>query len=81
MKEIKGLGERLFGLDQLMRDAKNIVRQQGELAQSFLNVSTTFIFESSLYIFPYRFRIKAEPTTPKTHQFYRICVYLIKNNW
>lgn len=39
MKEIKGLGERLFGLDQLMRDAKTVVRQQGELAQAFLNVS------------------------------------------
>lgn len=39
MKEVKGLGERLFGLDQLLRDAKNLVKQQGELAQAFLNVS------------------------------------------
>lgn len=47
MKEIKGLGERLFGLDQLMRDAKTVVRQQGELAQAFLNVSTLLLIQSS----------------------------------
>lgn len=40
MKEIKGLGERLFGLDQLMREAKVHVRQQGELATAFSNVSS-----------------------------------------
>lgn len=42
MKDIKGLGERLFGLDHLMRDAKDTVRQQAELAQAFLNVSSLF---------------------------------------
>lgn len=43
MKEIKGLGERLFGLDQLMRDAKKVVQQQGDIAQAFLNVSNIFL--------------------------------------
>ncbi|XP_067001491.2 RB1-inducible coiled-coil protein 1 isoform X3 [Anabrus simplex] len=36
MKEIKGLGERLFGLEQLMFEAKRIVQEQGDLAQAFL---------------------------------------------
>lgn len=37
MKEVKGLGERLFGLETLMREAKKYVKQQAELAQSFAN--------------------------------------------
>ncbi|XP_018336632.1 RB1-inducible coiled-coil protein 1 isoform X2 [Agrilus planipennis] len=36
MKEVKGLGDRLFGLDQLMCEAKRIVQAQADLAQSFL---------------------------------------------
>ncbi|XP_018567229.1 RB1-inducible coiled-coil protein 1 isoform X2 [Anoplophora glabripennis] len=36
MKEVKGLGERLFGLETLMREAKKYVQQQADLAQSFL---------------------------------------------
>ncbi|XP_011684925.1 PREDICTED: RB1-inducible coiled-coil protein 1 isoform X2 [Wasmannia auropunctata] len=36
MKEIKGLGERLFALEQLMVQTKRIVHEQGELAQGFL---------------------------------------------
>lgn len=39
MKEVKGLGERLFGLETLMREAKKYVQQQADLAQSFLKVS------------------------------------------
>ncbi|CAH1183184.1 unnamed protein product [Phaedon cochleariae] len=35
MKEVKGLGERLSGLETLMREAKRFVQQQAELAQSF----------------------------------------------
>ncbi|XP_044020497.1 RB1-inducible coiled-coil protein 1 isoform X2 [Aphidius gifuensis] len=35
LKEIKGLGERLFGLEQLMSQAKRLVQDQGELAQGF----------------------------------------------
>lgn len=35
MKEIKGLEERLCGLDRLMYDAKKIVQDQSELSQSF----------------------------------------------
>nr|XP_012151184.1 PREDICTED: RB1-inducible coiled-coil protein 1 isoform X3 [Megachile rotundata] len=36
MKEIKGLGERLFALEQLMVQTKKLVHEQGELAQGFL---------------------------------------------
>ncbi|KAF3420679.1 hypothetical protein E2986_02240 [Frieseomelitta varia] len=36
MKEIKGLGERLFALEQLMTQMKRLVHEQGELAQGFL---------------------------------------------
>ncbi|KAL0119773.1 hypothetical protein PUN28_007898 [Cardiocondyla obscurior] len=36
MKEIKGLGERLFALEQLMVQNKKLVHEQGELAQGFL---------------------------------------------
>lgn len=36
MKEIKGLGERLFALEQLMAQTKKLVLDQGELAQGFL---------------------------------------------
>lgn len=38
MKEVKGLGERLSGLETLMREARKFVSQQGDLAQSFQNV-------------------------------------------
>lgn len=37
MKEIKGLEERLFGLEKLMVDAKKVVDEQGQLASSFQN--------------------------------------------
>nr|CAD7257996.1 unnamed protein product [Timema shepardi] len=40
MKEIKGLEERLFGLEQLMFETKTIVQEQGDLAQSFLQNQT-----------------------------------------
>ncbi|XP_029160283.1 RB1-inducible coiled-coil protein 1 isoform X2 [Nylanderia fulva] len=36
MKEIKGLGERLYALEQLMAQTKKLVHEQGELAQGFL---------------------------------------------
>lgn len=36
MKEIKGLGERLFALEQLMVQSKKLVHEQGELAQGFM---------------------------------------------
>ncbi|XP_012255239.2 RB1-inducible coiled-coil protein 1 isoform X2 [Athalia rosae] len=36
MKEIKGLGERLFGLEQLMFEAKKLVQEQADLAQALL---------------------------------------------
>ncbi|XP_036148269.1 RB1-inducible coiled-coil protein 1 isoform X1 [Monomorium pharaonis] len=40
MKEIKGLGERLFALEQLMVQTKRLVHEQGELAQGFLQNQT-----------------------------------------
>ncbi|XP_044742311.1 RB1-inducible coiled-coil protein 1 isoform X2 [Chrysoperla carnea] len=36
LKEISGLGDRLFGLEQLMCDAKRLVDEQADLAHSFL---------------------------------------------
>jgi len=36
MKEIKGLEERLFGLDQLLIESRKIVQEQLELSQAFL---------------------------------------------
>ena len=36
MKEIKGLEERLFGLDQLLIESKKLVQEQYELSQAFL---------------------------------------------
>ncbi|CAH1965747.1 unnamed protein product [Acanthoscelides obtectus] len=37
MKEVKGLGERLFGLENLIVKIKMLVKSQSELAQSFVN--------------------------------------------
>lgn len=37
LKEIKGLEERLFGLEKLMVDAKKVVDEQSQLASSFQN--------------------------------------------
>ena len=36
MKEIRGLGDRLAGLEQLLIDAKQKVGEQQDLAQAFL---------------------------------------------
>ena len=36
MKEIRGLGDRLSGLEQLLLDAKKKVTEQQDLAQAFL---------------------------------------------
>ena len=35
MKEIKGLEERLFGLEQLMHEANKLVQEQSNFAQVF----------------------------------------------
>lgn len=39
MKEVKGLGDRLYGLEQLMYKSKKYVSEQSILAQTFLQVS------------------------------------------
>lgn len=39
MKEVKGLGDRLYGLEQLMYKSKKYVSEQSVLAQTFLQVS------------------------------------------
>lgn len=43
MKEVKGLGERLIGLETLMREAKRKVQEHAENAKSFHNVSVCSI--------------------------------------
>lgn len=35
MKEVKGLEDRLYGLDQIMSGARKIVQEQAELAQVY----------------------------------------------
>lgn len=39
MKEVRGIGDRLFGLEQLMIESKRYVQEQGDLAQSLLQVN------------------------------------------
>lgn len=38
MKEIKGIEDRLFGLDKLLSNARKYVQEQQDLAQSFQQV-------------------------------------------
>lgn len=49
MKEVKGLGDRLYGLEQLMLEAKRYVLEQCELAQAFFQV--TFYLENINILF------------------------------
>lgn len=44
MKEMKGIGDRLFGLEQLLCNAKKLVQEQSDLAQSILQVGWIFYF-------------------------------------
>lgn len=44
MKRIKGLEERLCGLEQLMREARRIEQEQKDLAHSFMQVYFNYIF-------------------------------------
>ncbi|XP_063855153.1 uncharacterized protein LOC135097270 [Scylla paramamosain] len=39
MKEVKGLGERLCGLEQLMHDAAYVVQEQSNFSQILLHIS------------------------------------------
>lgn len=52
MKEIRGLGERLFGLEELMRKAHNLVQDQHELAQAFLQNQSRAQALRDMSIFP-----------------------------
>lgn len=63
MREIKGLGDRLFGLEQLMQETKRCVQEQRELAQAFLAVSC-IIFS---------------PHTSQYYIFGDICIYNVFN--
>ncbi|XP_051169507.1 RB1-inducible coiled-coil protein 1 isoform X2 [Leptopilina boulardi] len=51
-KEIRGLGERLFALEQLMTQAKKIVQEQGELAQGFLQNQNRTKIEGDASVLP-----------------------------
>lgn len=51
MKEVKGIGERLFGLDQLLNNTKKYVQEQADLAQSFLQVRIGNLNDSLLFIY------------------------------
>uniref|UniRef100_A0A6G1SNZ5 RB1-inducible coiled-coil protein 1 n=1 Tax=Aceria tosichella TaxID=561515 RepID=A0A6G1SNZ5_9ACAR len=52
MKEIKGLEERLFGLEKLMDDAKKVVDEQCQLASSFQNNRERFSKIKDLTLLP-----------------------------
>jgi RB1-inducible coiled-coil protein 1 len=52
MKEIKGLEERLFGLEKLMDDAKKVVDEQSQLASSFQNNRERFSKIKDLSLLP-----------------------------
>lgn len=52
MKEIKGLEERLFGLEKLMVDAKKVVDEQIQLAASFQNNKERFSKIKDLSLLP-----------------------------
>lgn len=52
MKEIKGLEERLFGLEKLMVDAKKVVEEQSQLASSFQNNRERFSKIKDLTLLP-----------------------------
>ena len=52
MKEIKGLGERLFALEQLLSQTKKIVQEQGELAQGFLQNQNRTKIEGDASVLP-----------------------------
>ena len=54
MKEVKGLEDRLYGLDQIISGARKIVQEQAELAQVILHLEifiTMFIKFSILLMF------------------------------
>ncbi|XP_071802766.1 RB1-inducible coiled-coil protein 1-like [Asterias amurensis] len=40
MKEVKGLGERLFGLEQLLTNAQKVLQEQAEMAQGMVQNQT-----------------------------------------
>ncbi len=44
MKEVKGLGDRLFGLEQLLVGAKKYLQEQAEMAQvGYKNLKSDWI--------------------------------------
>ena len=45
MKEVKGLEDRLYGLEQLMFGAKKIVQEQGEMAQVWSCCGLKLLFQ------------------------------------
>lgn len=42
LKQIKGIEDRLYGLDQLLSDVKKLERDQHDQAASLIQVSHTF---------------------------------------
>jgi RB1-inducible coiled-coil protein 1 len=49
MKEIKGLEERLYGLEQLMVETKKIVQEQSDMTQVHLIFDSIVIIEFTSY--------------------------------
>jgi RB1-inducible coiled-coil protein 1 len=49
MKEIKGLEERLYGLEQLMVETKKIVQEQSDLTQVHITFKSSVILDLTLH--------------------------------
>lgn len=47
MKEIKGLEERLYGLEQLMLETKKIVQEQSDLTQVHITFKSSVVVDST----------------------------------
>lgn len=58
MKEVKGIGDRLFGLDKLLSSAKKYVQEQTDLAQSFQQVRHYCTNVAISFLYSFFFRIK-----------------------
>jgi hypothetical protein len=59
MKEIKGLEERLYGLEQLMVETKKIVQEQSDLTQVHMVFKASVRVDSTPHFCPAKPSVKA----------------------
>ena len=80
MKEIKGLGDRLFGLEKLMQDAKRYVSEQVKIAESFQRVSESVPSAHAPTLHLSFFRITVGRVNSRSNRCCQICVLLISTS-